>query len=109
MSIATREDVKSILHAGLKRHDEERKAKHEAEQEAKQREADAQLMHACEIGDSEAVLKCLEAGASGAARRDNGWTALQYCAWRGHSDIASALIRAGADIDAESEVRFILV
>lgn len=61
---------------------------------------DEQLLEACRSGDYKQVEKALSNGANPHAVHTHGWPALMLTAWRGHTDIALRLLRAGVDVNA---------
>lgn len=82
------------------------------------RSQDRQLCHAVAAHDLRGLHAALTAGASSDARAveesevwlsstsalmTEGWTALTYASWLGHTDIIKMLIATGADIEASTE------
>ena len=66
-------------------------------------ETNAELIEAAERGDTEAVKKLLEEGASVRARDAGGRTALVAAAYGNHMEASQALIEAGADVNAKDD------
>ncbi|EKX32335.1 hypothetical protein GUITHDRAFT_166724 [Guillardia theta CCMP2712] len=65
-------------------------------------ERDESLLEGAREGDSEAVEKLLRGNANLNVRDENGFQALHLAASRGHLAIVRQLIKAGANIDAET-------
>jgi len=70
-----------------------------------ERPPDRELLAAAARGDAAAVRRLLEDGASVRGRDANGATALVLAAYGNHLGVARALIRAGADVNAQDETR----
>ncbi|XP_051888936.1 ankyrin repeat domain-containing protein 40 [Pristis pectinata] len=63
-----------------------------------QLELDERLREACSVGDAESVRRLLGSGARVNGRNPvNGWTCLHWACKRGHHQIVSDLLEAGAD------------
>jgi ankyrin repeat protein len=60
----------------------------------------APLLDASKHGDTHAIANLLDRGAAINARDGNGYTALHWAAYAGHSDSAEILVERGADVDA---------
>ncbi len=60
------------------------------------------MLQAALDGDLQTVQNCLNVEANVNAKLDKeGYTALILAAWKGHTDIAKALIKAGADVNVK--------
>jgi ankyrin repeat protein len=64
-----------------------------------------QLHAAAGDGDLESVKRLLHQGADPNAFDDLGWTPLIHAAKRGHLDVVTCLLAAGAAVDAREEAR----
>jgi len=63
----------------------------------------ADLRRAAESGNIDEVRTLLDAGAELNATDDEGFTALMYASWIGHSEVAKLLIEAGVDVNAQAK------
>jgi len=63
------------------------------------------LLAAAAIGDADAVVAALDAGADIEAREDGGMTALVTATKPNHVDAARVLIEAGADVNAKDDIQ----
>ena len=70
------------------------------DREIAQDELDAELTQAADDGDLPSLRAALAAGARVEARNGNGWHSLALAAEGGHAECLTALIQAGAPLDA---------
>lgn len=70
-----------------------------------QADRDRALIAAAAGGDTSAVRRLLQAGASVHAADERGVTALIAAAYRNHVEVARALVRAGADVDRQDRTQ----
>ena len=61
-----------------------------------------ELIAASEDGSYEEVKRCIERGDDIEARAGNGFTALHWAAWQGHTQVARLLLEHGADVEARN-------
>ena len=64
-----------------------------------------ELLRAADGGNAERVSELLKAGADPNVERDDGYAALHMASWKGHAEIAAALIEAGSDVNKAVEGR----